>query len=90
MKHFYRYLILVVAFGATTTACTQQYSAKHFGGKMEESLAPGQKLIGATWEQENLWYITRPIRAGEVPETVTLTESSSFGVFQGTIVVHER
>lgn len=90
MKRFIGFLILATIGVLALGGCSQQYSAKHFGGKMEESLAPGQKLIGATWEQENLWYITRPRRDGEVAETITLTESSSFGVFQGTIVVHER
>lgn len=78
-------LILVLS----TTGCSQQGMAKHWGGSTSENLPPGQKMIGATWEQENLWYILRPMRPGEVPETITLHESSSWGVMQGTIVVHE-
>lgn len=70
--------------------CTAQQNAKHWGGIATEDLPPGQKLIGATWEQDNLWYVTRPFHAGEKPETITLIESSSYGLFQGKIVVHEQ
>jgi hypothetical protein len=80
---------LLVLVLSTTIGCTQQGMAKHWGGTTSENLPAGQKLIGATWEQENLWYILRPMRPGEVPETITLHESSSWGVMQGTIVVHE-
>ena len=74
---------------ASFMGCTPQSYAKHAGGTINENLPEGMKLIGATWEQENLWYIIRPMRPDEVPETITLRESSSWGLLQGNIIVHE-
>lgn len=70
--------------------CTQQQMAKHWGGTSDINLPANQKFVGATWEEDNLWYVTRPMRPGEKPETYTMTESSSYGMFQGKIVIHEQ
>lgn len=71
------------------TGCTSQTRVKSMGGSMTLKLDPGQKLEEITWKDNNLWYLTRPMRDDESPETHTFQQSSEFGVFEGTITVVE-
>lgn len=72
------------------TGCTQQSRAKSWGGSAKIELPAGQKIVGATWKESNLWYMTRPARSGEFPETVTLQESSNLGVVEGKVIFQEH
>ena len=40
------------------------------------SLPFGEKLEQVTWKMDAFWYLTRPMREGEVPETHTFQEKS--------------
>ena len=66
-----------------------QAATKSFGGSMTLKLEPGLKLEEITWKDDSLWYLTRPMREGEEPETHTFQQSSEFGVFEGTVTVVE-
>jgi hypothetical protein len=81
-------IILVV--GLLLVGCTDQIRAKQYGGNASMSLPTGQKVVCATWKENNLWVLTRPMREGEKVETFTLRESSSWGVMQGTVTITER
>lgn len=74
---------------ALMTGC-QQTMAKSFGGNMTLTLDPGQKLELITWKEDSLWYLTRPMQKGETAETHTFQESSSTGMFEGTVTVIEQ
>ena len=78
-------LLLVVAF-----SCTQQQRARNFGGTATENLPPGRKLVVATWKEDSLWFLTRPMRSDEQPETYEFKESSSFGMVQGAVIIQEH
>jgi hypothetical protein len=82
-------LFAMIVIIAMFVSCTAQQRAKHFGGTITEKLPAGQKLVVATWRDDNLWYLTRPMRPGEETETYTFKESSSFGVLQGTVILVE-
>ncbi len=71
------------------TSCTQNQKAKSFGGKAEYDLPKGTKLIDITWKGEDMWYLVRPMREGESPETYQFKEQSSFGVLEGTVILKE-
>jgi len=73
-----------------TSSCTDNARARRFGGTANEEIKAGHKVIGATWKDADLWILTRPMRLGEVPETVILHEASSWGVVQGTVIMEER
>lgn len=66
-----------------------QYTTRKLGGDMTIELEPGQKLEEITWKEDSLWYLTRPMRAGEESETHTFQQSSEWGVFEGTVTVKE-
>lgn len=79
--------ILAVIIGSIMTGC--QGAAKSFGGSITLRLDPGLKLEEITWKDDSLWYLTRPMRENEVPETHTFQQSSEWGVFEGTVTVIE-
>lgn len=81
-------LSIVMVLGFSLTGC-EQGMAKSFGGSMTIELEPGIKLKTIDWEGDSLWYLTRPMREDEEPETYVLNQSSEFGVFEGTITIIE-
>lgn len=72
------------------TGCNQNQRAKNFGGTAKIELQKNQKLVTATWKDNNLWILTRPMRESETPENYTFKEESSFGVLQGTVFISEK
>lgn len=85
MKRTILSLILTIA------GCTEQARARNFGGTTELQLPPGEKVVGATWKGKgSVWILTRPAKADEKPEVLRLHESSSWGVIEGTVVLHEQ
>ncbi len=78
-------LILIL----TLISCTENSRAKNWGGDSTQELECGQKLIEVTWKESDMWILTRPMREGEVAETYTFHEESSFGVWEGTVTIIE-
>lgn len=72
------------------SGCTEQSMTREFGGEMTLELPANQKLEEITWKDDNLWYLTRPMREDEEAETHTFQQSSSWGVFEGTVTVIEK
>ena len=71
------------------TGCTEQEMAKNYGGTMTITLEAGQKLEEITWKDDHLWYLTRPMKEGEVAEIHTFQEDSSYGIFEGIVIIEE-
>ena len=61
--------------------------AKQIGGKATVELPPKQKLVSVTWKGENdsMWFLYRPFREGEKPETYSYQEDSRWGLMEATI-----
>ena len=57
---------------------------------MELELPANQKLEEITWKDDDIWYLTRPMREDEEAETHVFQASSSWGVFEGTVTVIEK
>jgi hypothetical protein len=86
MKH----IAILILVSVTLFGCTENQRAKSFGGTATVDLPAGEKLTGATWKEENLWYLTRPMRVDEQPEKHTLREQSSLGMVEGKVVFKEK
>lgn len=71
------------------TGCTKQSLTREFGGTMTIELPKGQELMEATWKEDNLFYLTRPMSEDYVPVTKTFQESSSWGVMESTVLFVE-
>ena len=89
--NIYVFILTVICLGVIfVTGCTQNQRAKQFGGKATIELNSGEKLIEATWKNDEIWYLTRPMRDGEEAETYEFKEKSSFGILEGTVVFKEK
>ena len=65
-------------------------ATRNFGGSMTLELPKGQKLEEITWKDDSaLWYLTRPMREDEQPETHTFKADTEWGVFEGTVTIIE-
>ena len=84
------FLAVVFTSILLVTGCTDNNRAKNFGGTMTLDLDPGRKLVEVTWKDNQMWVLTRPMRPGEQPETYTFKEKSSYGVWEGTVILNER
>lgn len=78
-----------IAILALTASCTENARVKNFGGTGDINLPHGQKLVNVTWKQNQIWYLTRQMRKDEVAETYQFQEESSWGVVEGTYIIHE-
>lgn len=87
MKNIINLFVLIGLI--TLTGCTENNRAKNFGGKMNVTLPPNQKLVNVTWKEAEMWYLTRPMRADELPEVYEFKEKSNFGMFEGTVTFTE-
>lgn len=85
MKKF----ILLIGLGLGFCSCTEQMLTREFGGTMTINLPAGQELMEATWKDDNLFYLTRPMSNDYVPTKKTFQESSSYGMMESTVVFIE-
>lgn len=81
-------LVILLFVLISITACEQTIS-RNFGGSTTITLKPGEKLIEATWKDDNLWYLTEPMDSDYVPKTKVLKESAVLGVMNGTVTFIE-
>lgn len=70
--------------------CTEQQRAMKFGGNMNLMLPAGKKLVNVTWKEgNNLWVLTRNWQPGDTAIYYEFTETSAFGILQGTVQITE-
>ena len=83
-------VLLTIIFCLTLTGCN--YFARTTGGSTTIDLPADTKLISIQWREKNssLWYLTRPMRDDEFPETYTFQEDSNIGVLEGTVTIREH
>jgi hypothetical protein len=80
----YRFLFLL-----TLLSCTENESAKFYGGAMSVALPCGEKLFDITWKESSFWYATRPMREDDVVETYVFREKSGYGMVEGSVNIKE-
>lgn len=90
MKKIIFSVIILVSVIMCFTGCTEHDVVKNFGGDMTVDLPEGQKLEEVTWKDTELWYLTRPMREDEFPETHVFQEKSSWGIWEGTVTIIEH
>lgn len=83
------FIILGIIFLGCTLLRHTQWGTRHFGGSYDMEITPNQKLITIAWKDSNLWVLTKPMKKEDVAETYTLSESSNYGIFQGTVTMKE-
>ena len=71
------------------TGCTKNQMARKYGGTMTIKLEPGQRLMEATWKNDDLFYLTEPMDSDYEPKTKTFHEDSNFGMIESTVIFVE-
>jgi len=80
--------IAILTMTIMLTGCHE--ATRNYGGSMTLELPKGQKLEEITWKDDSaLWYLTRPMREDEQPETHTFKADTEWGVFEGTVTIIE-
>ena len=71
------------------TGCVENHFAKSFGGTLTIELPKGEKLIEATWKNDDIWYLTEPMDSAYIPTKKILREKSAYGAMEGKVVFVE-
>ena len=80
-----RKLTMVAITLLALASCTDNQRARSFGGNETIKIEPQEKFINITWKQDNLWVIVQDTITG----TIYAKEKSSFGVFQGKVIIQK-
>jgi len=63
----------------------------HFVGKLSVTVPKNQKIVGAPhWDGSNLWYSSRKMHPSDSAETYHFNESSTFGIWEGEVILEEQ
>ena len=82
-------IILALAILITIGFTSCNYCTRNFGCSTVIKLEPGEKLVEATWKENNIWYLVEPMEDGYVPKTKVFKESSNAGMLEGTVTFIE-
>jgi hypothetical protein len=82
-------IFLILGLAMIIGSCTQNQRAKRWGGTANYDLECNKKLVEVTWKGEEMWFLTRDMREGEIAETYKFNEESSYGLLEGTVVIKE-
>lgn len=82
-------IILILAVICMAFVSCDQYTARNFGGETTIKLEPGEKLIEATWKDNDLWYLVEPMDSDYVPKIKIFKESSTMGIMEGEVTFIE-
>lgn len=89
MKKFFGICIVCLAFILSFSSCTENQRARTFGGIAIIEVEKGQKVMMATWKNNDLFYMTEEMEPDYRPHDKTLVESSSFGIIESKVVFKE-
>lgn len=89
MKKFLLITALVILAG-----CTERDMARSFGGSETIELAECERLAteaGVTWgyQSNNIWLLTTK-DCEKPPREYTYRRSTTFGIFEGTLIIKEK
>ena len=80
-----RKLTMVAITLLALVSCTDNQRARSFGGTETIKIEPQEKFINITWKQDDLWVIIKDTISG----TIYAKEKSSFGVWEGMVVIQK-
>lgn len=81
-------LLFVLLTICLFTSC-EQYVSRKLGGNITINLAPGERLVEATWKNSDLWYLVEPMDSDYAPKVKIFKESSMYGVLEGSVTFIE-
>jgi hypothetical protein len=87
-KQVFALILLLFSIIFLLSSC-QNWRVKQAGGSMTIELKPNEKMINATWKDNDLWYLTKPMSKTDSAETYILREKSNRGILEGKITFIE-
>lgn len=83
-------IFVIAVFALLAVACTEKSRAKNWGGSYVEKVDNCEKVVTVTWKGDNMWILTRPMRAEDTVERYSFVEDSSWGNMEGKVTLQER
>lgn len=80
----------VILAAICLSGCTVNQRARYYGSDQTITLDKNYKVENATWKEDDLWILVRPMRPDEQPEKHTFFEHSNYGVLQGKVYIVEQ
>ena len=69
--------------------CSEQSMTKNWGGEMEVTLEPNEKLVNVTWKDDSMWFLTREMTSEDVAESYSFYEKDVTGWLEGVVYINE-
>lgn len=76
-------LILLLLIIGSFIACTDNQMTRQYGGNMNITILPGEKLINLTWKTGDLWILTQDT----LTKAYYFREKSAFGIMEGEVTI---
>lgn len=70
--------------------CSEQSMTRSWGGEMEVSLEPNEKLVEVTWKDDSLWILTKEMTEDDIEENYKFFEKDALGMLEGTVYIKEN
>jgi len=80
--------VLILGIMIVAVGCTANNRAKNWGGSQTITLEEGQRLVNATWKEDNMWLLVKTDTTK--PQIYHFNESSSWGLLEGEITIIEK
>lgn len=85
------FIIFICIFGFSfLRGCSEQSMTRSWGGEMEVSLEPNEKLLEVTWKEDSLWFLTRPMTDKDSEEIYKFYEKDTLGMLEGCVTIKEN
>lgn len=82
--------VVIGIFGfSILRSCSEQSMTRSWGGTMEITLEPNQKLMEVTWKEDSLWFLTKKMTEDDVEESYEFYEKDVTGWLEGCVYIHE-
>lgn len=82
-------LLLILSLGIVISSCTNNEKVKSWGGTAKFNLPVNKKLVNITWKGDEIWYLVKDMKITDSAETYEFKEKSSYGMMEGTYIIHE-
>jgi hypothetical protein len=93
MKKLLAVWIVTLTIMALEYSCTENQSARNYGGTETVQLEEGVRVVNVTWKGDeqlgSLWILTKKDTTTK-PTTYSFKEKSNFGVMEGTVIIIEK
>lgn len=83
-------ITILAAILLAFSGCTENISAKSFGGKVRIEAPAGQTVVNMTWKEGDLWIQYKDRPKDQAPAVTTFKEHSNFGLLSGEVIVIEK